>query len=581
MEENYVFNPSKITIPQTSNMQHLGYLSKINIIAHMNIMIKRFILFISVISSFLSAYASIDTDLVNSLYEYQNKGGYSDESKLRLLQMLRGDTITFDFGGIEKNTLFSTDTPDTIWIKKRPKKNPKEGKHYKLHYVYKGIADENGDYYTPTSEIEGKQFSIISVNSLTSSNYYSYDKYYVVQLADVNTLDVVKFTIPERLTYNISISSVKVNRIIDSLEGKVFYIRTSDSYSSKKTYTKTVLKNGDFSILLESGLLSDFTPQLNLNFVSDSGISVPYKKDSYSYRSENDKLISESEYLEYQESVTPRHVNSVVDDSILNSNVEMPFQFGYIMGLVSGYVSTISQEIDPTERYGDGLKGYSSLPSNSVVLIADKFSIRENNYYKALFNGKAFFINAKDVTLTDEMNNRLDSVSLCDKSQKEYFFQNLLLLSRNIYAGMIKELSDELSSFKKYGLAIKSWGVYDESEYTDGTGISFNFFNPTSKTVKYITIRFVGYNAVDDPVSSGGGYTLTRKCIGPIGADETASYVFEYVWFTDIVQYAKIKSIVVQYTDGTSKTISNARQITFSDALEEFVSNSNPVQDFR
>ena len=27
LEENYVFNPNNITIPQTSNMQHLGYLS--------------------------------------------------------------------------------------------------------------------------------------------------------------------------------------------------------------------------------------------------------------------------------------------------------------------------------------------------------------------------------------------------------------------------------------------------------------------------------------------------------------------------------------------------------------------------
>lgn len=85
-------------------------------------MIKRFFLLISVISCFLNTYASKETNLVNSLYEYQGKGGYSNDSKLELLQMLRGDTITFDFNGIEKTTLFSIASPDTIWIKKKPKK---------------------------------------------------------------------------------------------------------------------------------------------------------------------------------------------------------------------------------------------------------------------------------------------------------------------------------------------------------------------------------------------------------------------------------------------------------------------------
>ena len=545
-------------------------------------MIKRFFILISVISCFLNTYASKETDLVNSLYEYQSKGGYSNDSKLKLLQMLRGDTITFDFNGIEKTTLFSIASPDTIWIKKKPKKNPKEGKHYKLHYVYNGVADDSGEnYYTPTSEIAGKQFSIITVNSVSSSNYYSYDKNIVIQLADVNTLDVVKLTIPERLNYNISISSAKVNRIIDSLVGKVFYIRTSDSYSSKKTYTKTVLKDGDFSILLESGSLNNFTPQLNLNFVSENGISVSYNpKDTYSYRTDNDKLLSESEYISYVESITPRRINSTLNDSILSAQIEMPFQFTFIMGLVSEYSSKISQEIDPTESYSDGLRGYKSLPIGSVVLIAEQFSIKDKSYYKALFNGKAFFINAKNIKLTDEMNAKLDSLSLCNQAQKDAFFHNSLFLSKQLFSETINELAAELSSYKKHGLAIKDWSIYDESEYTDGTSIRFDFYNPTPKTIKYITINFVGYNAVDDPVSSRGSYTLTRKCIGPIAPEETASYAFEYAWFTDIVEYAKIKSFVVQYKDGTSKTITNAKQITFSTELEKFLSSSNPVADF-
>lgn len=532
---------------------------------------------ILVISSFLNLYASKETDLVNSLYEYQNKRGYSDESKFSLLQMLRGDTITFDFWGVDRTALFTLSNPDTVWIKKRPKKNPKEGKHYILHNTYKGIADENGNFYTPTSELTGRQFSVISVNRLSSSNYYLYGCDYVIQLVDVNNLDVIKCTIPYRLNYNISISSCKVNRIIDSIIGNVFYIRTSDYYSLNKTYTKTVLKNGEFNILLESGSHHNFIPTLNLSFISDDGINVSYDpKDAYGYQTSKDKLISESEYFAYIESITPRRIKSEINDSIFFSEIEMPFQFTFILGIVSEYSAKISQEIDPTEKYSDGLQGYKYIPINSIVLIADKFSIRDNCYYKALFNGKAFFINAKNVKLTEEMESNLDSLSLCNKAQNEYFFHHSLYLSKKDYLETINELYTEISSYQKYGVAIKDWKVYDESEYTDGTSVSFNFYNPTSKTIKYITIKFIGYNAVDDPVSRGGSYTLTRKCIGPIDPEESASYVFEYVWFTDIVQYAKIKSIKVQYTDGTSKIITNANQITFSSKLANY---SNPVED--
>lgn len=103
--------------------------------------------------------------------------------------------------------------------------------------------------------------------------------------------------------------------------------------------------------------------------------------------------------------------------------------------------------------------------------------------------------------------------------------------------------------------------------------MKFEFYNPTKKTIKYITINFVGYNAVDDPVSTYEGSTLTRKCIGPIEPKDQATYEFEYVWFTDIVEYAKIKSILVQYKDGTSKRINNASNIVWSDELNSFLLN--------
>ena len=79
---------------------------------------------------------------------------------------------------------------------------------------------------------------------------------------------------------------------------------------------------------------------------------------------------------------------------------------------------------------------------------------------------------------------------------------------------------------------------------------------------------------MDDPVSSYEGQTLTRKCIGPIDPSDDATYEFEYVWFTDIVEYAKVKSIVVQYKDGTTKRITNSSKITWSNELYNLLNNS-------
>lgn len=52
--------------------------------------------------------------------------------------------------------------PDTVWIKSRPKKNAKEGKHYRLVKYYDAVATlpgnpKNSEYYTPRRSVAGKR----------------------------------------------------------------------------------------------------------------------------------------------------------------------------------------------------------------------------------------------------------------------------------------------------------------------------------------------------------------------------------------------------------------------------------------
>lgn len=118
-----------------------------------------------------------------------------------------------------------------------------------------------------------------------------------------------------------------------------------------------------------------------------------------------------------------------------------------------------------------------------------------------------------------------------------------------------------LRNMKKYGIAILKSRIYDVSEYTEGTGFEVTYYNPTKKTIKYITTNLVGYNAVGDPVKVKGGKTqATVKGIGPVEPDSSAGYSYEYTWFTDLVETYKIVSIKVQYMDGSSTTVNDPKK---------------------
>ena len=60
--------------------------------------------------------------------------------------------------------------------------------------------------------------------------------------------------------------------------------------------------------------------------------------------------------------------------------------------------------------------------------------------------------------------------------------------------------------------------------------------------------------------------------IGPIAPGETASYSKDYMWMTDVVESFRISSIKLEYTDGSSKVVSDVKSIRISerdyDALE-------------
>ena len=529
------------------------------------------ILFLLIASLFgIAAHADNNVSLVIQNLSKYNRTTSNVVDKYALLKIFAGDTISFELPhNYTHFALFTKEIPDTIWKKKRPKKNPVEGKHYILSYIYKGEL-LGKRFMTPASLINGKKFGVLSIDCKNSE-----PKGFIFKLIDLDDLSIVECTIPNYILFDIAIYSNKVDRLISSLKDNKVYINTGSSFSPK--YIESKLLDGSYKLLFEnSSTPKKLKSNFDLEFITVDGDQVPltFDKDSYSSPSSfTDKIISEDEYFS---NFVTHTITSDIDLDLACADIEKPFSFSYILGMPKNSTAFMSQTIEPSKANDNyWTKEYKRAPE-LVMFVAGTETVKGVQFYKMVYNDKAFFMKADDVMLTPKHYAKLDSLNNSPQEVKNYFFHHTLAFSQEFYYERIQETIDELESFKKYGLAIENWGVYDESRYTDGTGVNITFYNPTQQIIKYISFSFQGYNAVDDPY----GGTLTKKCIGPIDPKEFASYQFEYVWFTDIVNYAKLRSITVTYKNGATKTISNPNTIIISNELREKLNSSNPVENF-
>lgn len=209
------------------------------------------------------------------------------------------------------------------------------------------------------------------------------------------------------------------------------------------------------------------------------------------------------------------------------------------------------------------------LTRGSVVFVSgtrkctSSYPTEIKDLYEIVHNTKTYYIEKDKISIKNYTFEDINNLS-AETATKFKDYTNIM--SKLIYENDVKEALNSLNSHKAAGLSIYDWSYYDESEYTEGTSAKITVYNPTNKTIKYLWFSFVGFNAVGDKVIDrrSGTSAVLKKAIGPIAKGETGSYKFEYVWFTDIVETAKIASIKVQYMDGTLKIIQNPKSITLS-----------------
>lgn len=514
-----------------------------------------------------------DNDLFKDLsrYDFEHKYVETVKGNVANFQKFIGDTIIPEFKNVEYLKCVTPEMPDTIWLKKRPKKNPIQGKHYVLNNAYKGV-ERLGEFVTPVAELNGNEFIVFRVSQYNPVNYYESPSL-ILTLLEPETLNQVNLYIAETPDFSFDFKSLKASRLLQKYVGQdVYYAPEIKTYSvGKPEYFKCHIDSGNIFFRVEKvshGFGINDVARISMTKEDGKKITATpryVKQELYTYA----PFITQEEYVG---KFMPASITSTVDKSVLESVAEFPFSFSFIMGKTKNFAE-VYQNLDPKKSYTSP----DAYLSEKVIAIGDEIRVNGGEYFKACYNGKAFFIAKNKVRLLPDAILNLDTLKRCSPQIRDAFFNHTLMASKLALIQTIEDNFARVNSYSKYGLAIAEWNVYDMSEYTDGTGVRFQFYNPTNSMIKYITIVFQGYNAVDDPV----GRPITKKCIGPIDPGDFATYKFDYAWLTDIVDYAKIKSITVQYKNGTTKTISNAKNIEFPEELNEWIESNDPVEKLK
>jgi hypothetical protein len=197
------------------------------------------------------------------------------------------------------------------------------------------------------------------------------------------------------------------------------------------------------------------------------------------------------------------------------------------------------------------------------------YSNDNSQFFEIIYNNQTYFIERDKLLTETSYYSKIENMS---PELADSFRTNAQRLGQLLYEGNSKKVLRFLDGCKSKGLAILEWSFYDESEYTEGTSVSIKVYNPTQKTIKYLWFTFIGFNPVGDKVvDRRRGTNIAMKGVGPIKTDESGTYKYTYVWFTDLVETARITSIKIQYMDGSFKTVTNPKEIILPKELYDLL----------
>ena len=206
-----------------------------------------------------------------------------------------------------------------------------------------------------------------------------------------------------------------------------------------------------------------------------------------------------------------------------------------------------------------------------VVVVGEReciprYSGKKESHYEVAVNGQILFVEKRFVEIDPAY---LEKIIILTPETPADHINQAIKTSKDMRTNDLAKVFAAVKATKNSGLTILQTKIADVSEYTQGTSFEISVINPTEKPIKYITISLVGLNAVGDPVRDRikGGPHLTVRAIGPIETSRSASYKWEYMWHTDVVESFRITQLRVEYMDKSVKIIKDWKTILLPDEL--------------
>ena len=184
----------------------------------------------------------------------------------------------------------------------------------------------------------------------------------------------------------------------------------------------------------------------------------------------------------------------------------------------------------------DSIKSQFNLPDS--VIQKNDYNFNSNNIFsKLITNEIAYYAKwnkneKRNYSIEIEVKTDANiSLIIKDYSKNKTEEEEGLILdkrNREEEESRLKQQKELVSKLNMSGLGILEYSAFDVSEYTEGTGFRISVFNPTKKVIKYISISFIGYNAVNDKVINRmmTSYTNSVRCVGPIKQYDDAEYEY-------------------------------------------------------
>ena len=240
---------------------------------------------------------------------------------------------------------------------------------------------------------------------------------------------------------------------------------------------------------------------------------------------------------------------------------------------VSPVYGFLKDSTESISQYSDfcSLTPSKTLPKGGMLVVVRRTTCTSKYgasfskpFMEVLYAGKRVFVAPDAVSMSEEDSRKFDAL---DPSQIEASAEAWERASLSARLVQLERATDSLKATSKQGIAILKSRIFDVSEHTEGTGFEVTVYNSGRKTIKYVTFSVTGLNAVNDPVRDRLRNTTAPmlRGIGPIEPGDTGSYTKDYMWMTDIVESFRISQIKLEYTDGTTKILTDTKGLRISE----------------